>query len=1701
MADKNDLNLEDDDLGLGDELNFDMDPFAEEPPPANKREATTRMLRDAAKGFKDDTVGDPIKNAGNLAKAAIPKSLSKESDVVFELKDKLRDEVTEATSEIKSQAKGTIRAFEKILPKSEKVSNIANKLMGFIGEDESVESGPTKEQIENSNIEGYINESIGIKTDREAMAEVINQQIERNRFKSAIELSAITASNTESIRKFNNEIANSYFRRSLELQYKSLFTAKEQLSVIKVGMDTFKNQFEAIIKNTSLPDLVKVRNNEVLGATIKGRAHEALANKFYSDDNVVGRIRGNITDKIKNTKDKLLFGMGGVRAAGEQKDMMDDMSGMGVTRGGMAGGILGGIATSKFGEYIGKKVSSNQRAQEGIYKAKNAFMDPNAYFKEQQQNVTTKEDGTEKTSSAIKNRVFSFLEDLTGGEDKTNNITISKTDLTEATSFDGRAYASLTKVIPGLLSKIYGEIKTFRTGGTKPEENEIAYSFNDDTFKTAKELTKDVKLGIKSSLAKDSVYYIDKVIDSIAENGGIKVGDDDLHKELRKGLMSYIMDGGTTAVSKMIDSGLLDHFKPDAAKLFEKGITNTLTKSKKDFSILSNINEDLNNIKSSIPNMSAKVDELNKSGNLHILEDMGLTTTDNITKQKTFNNDVYKKLVLEELSKTKTGDISHLIKEKEDEVKAAEEKSKSPYAGTYKGTIDTLKNAKDKTVTRFKGTKVGVHTEAIKDDVTEKVGVLKDKTVSKFKELSIVEEDALREQFFKSEAYASGKVRSFKEYLEALNYKTKTNDLKDLVSDTIAKTKKIDGNISVNKISESIVSKSLQLKDNVLSKIDEDALRTKFFSSVEYKNGYVQTFEEYAEALGHKLNKDSVKNSIEDMLVKTRSLDKKIFMGGVGIVKSLFGRGSKKLKELTAEQESALRTKYFASVEYKNGTVKSFKEYVNSHGFKLMPEKGLFKSLLGKAKMPKVSMKDSNINGKVDNILGLLKTKATAAKKSIFDSDGDGDRDGNWKDRLTGKKNKAKGVIGGVIGKAKEKADSSLGIGTILAGMAFVGKKLLGVVTKVPKMLGGMLKGITMIPKLLMKLPGLIGGALSGIMGLGKAAVAGYKVAGKVVGKVAGTAAVATAKVAGSAAVAGTKIAGKAALNVAGAATGVSKIKKLSILDKIKAFVNKTKGTILKKFGKRAGKGIIAKLLAKVAARAVPLLGVGLLAYDAAMIAKDMAMNGTDFDSAVSKQLLGFDLFADDAVALDEEGNPIKPDVDVDEAISVKEEVKETKIPDSKIGQASPTLTTGPAVNNLIKHKPNMDAYNANAGGDGTSHDSDRTLKEPSSSGSSTGTIYERGGPLADPTGGFNNIYKNGKDVDFSGFHPTFARNLAAMANEYNELTGEKIPINSGYRSYAYQSMLKRQNPTKAATPGKSPHEYGLAFDTNSSVAEKLDQLGLMKKYGFTRPVGKETWHVEAIGNSLDMNGSKKDPELADKLLNASLGRGGGGWGAGPKGSNNNIGRNVNHQKSIMDSSGKKVDSKKDIDAVPLQSPKALQTDLAKFSPVNKPANNLITGPTQPVGPTGYAKDGAMAPLTSALDGEVKPIADNSNVMPVSKPESKITSIADAKNNHNKVKGDMLIKPMQNSADLALQANNLLSNIGNSLEQSLNVQIRMLETLNRIEKSSGTIIDANVAKEKITSNDSNQADLLPNRAKSTLPEPVISLKRKSNISA
>ncbi len=187
----------------------------------------------------------------------------------------------------------------------------------------------------------------------------------------------------------------------------------------------------------------------------------------------------------------------------------------------------------------------------------------------------------------------------------------------------------------------------------------------------------------------------------------------------------------------------------------------------------------------------------------------------------------------------------------------------------------------------------------------------------------------------------------------------------------------------------------------------------------------------------------------------------------------------------------------------------------------------------------------------------------------------------------------------------------------------------------------------------------------------------------------------------------------------------------------------------------------------------------------------------------------------------------------------------------------------------------------------------------------STGSLKKAEGELMNGAGAEAFLkYHNGATLD--GANPEAAKLFRGMVEEYGTITGKKIQLNAGKRSFDDQQREYANNPRNAARPGSSLHEFGLAFDINSADANALEKLGLMRKYGFTRPVGGEPWHIEPAGIQDNVNKYKKDGMAATMAVSYSPGKGGGGVGVA-KGLYAHGRRNTEHALALFNAGSETV--------------------------------------------------------------------------------------------------------------------------------------------------------------------------------------------------
>jgi hypothetical protein len=109
---------------------------------------------------------------------------------------------------------------------------------------------------------------------------------------------------------------------------------------------------------------------------------------------------------------------------------------------------------------------------------------------------------------------------------------------------------------------------------------------------------------------------------------------------------------------------------------------------------------------------------------------------------------------------------------------------------------------------------------------------------------------------------------------------------------------------------------------------------------------------------------------------------------------------------------------------------------------------------------------------------------------------------------------------------------------------------------------------------------------------------------------------------------------------------------------------------------------------------------------------------------------------------------------------------------------------------------------------------------------------------------------------DTKGVNSTLLGRLAKLAQDNNK----KINIESGLRSTEEQKKLydgyinHKPGYNKAAKPGTSNHEKGLAVDVSDSWVKDLSE-SQMNQYGLTKPVKGENWHIETTMGTEFVNG------------------------------------------------------------------------------------------------------------------------------------------------------------------------------------------------------------------------------------------------------
>lgn len=1352
-----------------DELDS-MDAGVQSEPPKSGREAVTASIGDASASFKSSFTNAPLEKTAELAAKSLPRSVGKEVNEALNAKNVITDLYVDNIKDLKSSARNTTELIKTMLPESGPLKSLADKVSRKLGNDEDYSSSSSREPSQEEMITSKLDQLFNREDRRSRVDAIIQQSKEDNKFAQTTDYYQKMLIEHKVGNDFHNTHTMNFYMKNIELGLKQVYIAKQHLELTKSGFDVFKNQFEAIIQNTGLPDLIKLRKREQLGETLSNRAREDLADMLYSNVNPLVAFRENLQKKVEGGIGKVKEGLGG---ANEALGMADMMGGGGPSYGSMAGSYVAGLATSRAGEAMNQYALKNEKYRDRMYRFKMGSVNLKDTIEDAAQAQDSK--GT-KTSGIVSNLLRSLGYMVDG--DKHVNKKMTAYDPNETTTLDNRMKNSIN-IIPELLSRIYGEVNAIRRGSDDVTEN-LYFNHRSNKLEAKGSIKSTIQSFVGKQINSSSGADAKRLVDSINTHGVVEFTDDE-KDALSREILGESVRNRSMNLRTLGSKDFLNRLPEDLRRKTKKNLVRNAKEGKRDLTLIDNFSDNIDSMKTNMPMIDSLIEEYFRNGQTETLLDAGLIVADE-KGGYSVNEDKYIQLVQDSLESTDGGsskiveteevnptvdDIKNNLKKKFNKKKMAKEakkldkyiKKKAGSRKKVKKTANALKaNANDlmeqtkakigsgidsasssfkehldnhptlddtvnnmgellqsDKITSFKDSlkentekvtnKIPTDRKSLEDvinnfdndefknGVAEKINLGKGQ-FNKFKDLTnntskndIVNKANSLGKDAKSviaDYYkiGSGKIDEFMKTERGKEFQTKYDDIitsidtktmsteemktyidknlfdkygddfdtaKNFVKDNFNKVK--DGGEEVVETLKSRINNSDLSIDDLLKKgsVSTDELHSVYEQSISAIKGV--DFITWSKNLGfdfdgEKFNKstvteefnnmkDSVKdkfmNQIKDMLKddegtldeepnenkkkkskldylgailrKTRELDRKMFFGlpkmAMGLTKFLFGTGYKAIGGAT---------------NFIKGTGFDFVKTV-------LTGKGPTEDLRKSEKDKKFAADEQESNKSyVDGIFNKIKdSKAGVAlgglftkKKAFNDIDGDGDRENSWQDQEQKLREKEKARRNKESGKSNTTVKPKESKGGVL-------DKILGMLTSAVPLLGGLIGSM-----------GSLGGIVSAVATpLAKLAIKG---GAKVVGG---------AVTAGAAAVSAIKNRKKP--GIPGKGPDVDAKHKPS-KGKIMSTLKSLKSKLFKKFGKSAGMKIIAKITMAIAKRGIPGIGQAMLAYDAVMITKYL-IGGATILGAVSQHFLGFDIDDDEAVAVDDVGNPIEPTV------------------------------------------------------------------------------------------------------------------------------------------------------------------------------------------------------------------------------------------------------------------------------------------------------------------------------------------------------------------------------------------------------------------------------------------------------------------------
>lgn len=452
----------------------------------------------------------------------------------------------------------------------------------------------------------------------------IRDKVSAGRFNSIAQNMGIITDALSSQKAYQDQIGYSLQRKGVELQFRSYFALRNLVKFAEASLETNKTAYEALVRNTGLPDHKKETLAERVNFTGKKQLTRMAMDKLPDFmANFMPQIQANLTGLAQQGMGTLGMMMG----AGDGMDLSQLKNNKAGMVGNLAGSWLAGQAKNKLLPIIAKK------ARPGMEKLSNKYLggghDLASYFMNNASSSLQDFTNDYENSSGGKGVLQDILRMIVPQYSLNNQLkdggyhTIDK-----QAAFNQLTQRSITEIIPGYLSRILQETRMIRTG-------------RDDIERETFDITKGTFSGMGSALKAQAGRIVTTqqragVSGAITDALG-KFGAGNLSPEAQEALSARLLKDAATngrfdpgsyanasGYDQKTDSKTTDELRKFFAAKFDLDENGKTIRNVKNNALLNEHSDALLNIRAVTGDPRDEIKRLFGSGNQEMLRELGL---------------------------------------------------------------------------------------------------------------------------------------------------------------------------------------------------------------------------------------------------------------------------------------------------------------------------------------------------------------------------------------------------------------------------------------------------------------------------------------------------------------------------------------------------------------------------------------------------------------------------------------------------------------------------------------------------------------------------------------------------------------------------------------------------------------------------------------------------------------------------------------------------------------------------------------------------------------------------------------------------------------------------------------------------------------------------------------------------------------------